>query len=153
MTYDEPCKPGLLARFGAGARRNHHPGEDAGLYDAVKAVGEELCPELGICIPVGKDSMSMKSVWRDDSGERSVTAPLSLIISAFTGELSYLMLVMSVVRPIRRVTQAVEQIRDEPGSWKRRLSPTDRNAGGSVFDRRSRPRTFSRAESSNQCWR
>ncbi|MCW8901979.1 MAG: phosphoribosylformylglycinamidine synthase, partial [Gammaproteobacteria bacterium] len=40
-----------------------HPGEDAGLYDAVKAVGEELCPKLGIAIPVGKDSMSMKTVW------------------------------------------------------------------------------------------
>ncbi|MGD8576060.1 MAG: phosphoribosylformylglycinamidine synthase, partial [Thiohalophilus sp.] len=60
-----------------------HPGEDAGLYDAVKAVGMELCPALGITIPVGKDSMSMKTVW-DQAGEtRSVTAPLSLIISAF----------------------------------------------------------------------
>lgn len=51
---------------------------------------------------------------------------LSLIISAFTGGLIYLMLVMTVVRPIRRVTQSVEQIGDEPGSWKRRLSPTPR---------------------------
>ena len=60
-----------------------HPGEDAGLYEAVKAVGMELCPELGIAIPVGKDSMSMKTVWQDDKGEHSVTAPMSLIISAF----------------------------------------------------------------------
>ncbi len=65
-----------------------HPGEDAGLYDAVKAVGEELCPKLGIAIPVGKDSMSMKTVWDevDSSANKtthSVTAPLSLIISAF----------------------------------------------------------------------
>ena len=60
-----------------------HPGEDAGLYEAVKAVGMELCPALGIAIPVGKDSMSMKSVWHDAQGEKSVTAPLSLIISAF----------------------------------------------------------------------
>ncbi len=60
-----------------------HPGEDAGLYDAVKAVGEELCPKLGIAIPVGKDSMSMKTVWDDEDGNHSVTAPLSLIISAF----------------------------------------------------------------------
>ena len=59
-----------------------HPGEDAGLYEAVKAVGMELCPQLGISIPVGKDSMSMKSVWNDGE-EKSVTAPLSLIISAF----------------------------------------------------------------------
>ena len=51
---------------------------------------------------------------------------LSLIISAFTGGLIYLMLLLTVVRPIRRVTQAVEQIKDEPGSWKRRLAPTPR---------------------------
>ncbi|MCI0506439.1 MAG: phosphoribosylformylglycinamidine synthase [Gammaproteobacteria bacterium] len=60
-----------------------HPGEDAALYDAVKAVGMELCPELGIAIPVGKDSMSMKTVWQDNGVEKSVTAPVSLIISAF----------------------------------------------------------------------
>jgi len=60
-----------------------HPGEDAGLYDAVRAVGMELCPALGINIPVGKDSMSMKTVWQDQGEEKSVTAPLSLIITAF----------------------------------------------------------------------
>ena len=60
-----------------------HPGEDAGLYEAVKAVGMELCPALGISIPVGKDSMSMKTVWEQHGQQRSVTAPLSLIISAF----------------------------------------------------------------------
>ena len=60
-----------------------HPGEDARLYDTVKSVGMELCPQLGIAIPVGKDSMSMKTVWEQDGEQRSVTAPLSLIISAF----------------------------------------------------------------------
>ncbi len=61
-----------------------HAGDDAALYDTVKAVGMELCPELGIAIPVGKDSMSMKSVWRDQEGaEHSVTAPVSCVISAF----------------------------------------------------------------------
>ncbi|MCW8972833.1 MAG: phosphoribosylformylglycinamidine synthase [Gammaproteobacteria bacterium] len=60
-----------------------HPGEDAGLYEAVRAVGMELCPALGIAIPVGKDSMSMKTVWRENGEERSVTAPLSLITTAF----------------------------------------------------------------------
>jgi phosphoribosylformylglycinamidine synthase len=60
-----------------------HPGEDAGLYDMVKTVGMELCPQLGICIPVGKDSMSMKTVWQEDGEDRAVTAPLSLIVSAF----------------------------------------------------------------------
>jgi phosphoribosylformylglycinamidine synthase len=60
-----------------------HAGEDARLYAAVQAVGAELCPALGIAIPVGKDSMSMRTVWREGTEERSVTAPLSLIISAF----------------------------------------------------------------------
>jgi phosphoribosylformylglycinamidine synthase len=60
-----------------------HPGEDAGLYDTVQAVGMEMCPQLGITIPVGKDSMSMKTVWQDEGEQKSVTAPLSLIISAF----------------------------------------------------------------------
>ncbi|MDG2308372.1 MAG: phosphoribosylformylglycinamidine synthase [Candidatus Binatia bacterium] len=61
-----------------------HPGEDAGLYDAVQSVGLDLCPKLGIAIPVGKDSMSMRTVWRDGDEERSVTAPLSLIVTAFS---------------------------------------------------------------------
>jgi phosphoribosylformylglycinamidine synthase len=60
-----------------------HPGEDARLYDAVRTVGEELAPTLGIAIPVGKDSMSMSTVWREDGKEKRVTAPLSLIVSAF----------------------------------------------------------------------
>lgn len=60
-----------------------HPGEDAGLYEAVKAVGEELCPALGLTIPVGKDSMSMKTKWDENGENREVTSPLSLIITAF----------------------------------------------------------------------
>ncbi|WP_130099652.1 phosphoribosylformylglycinamidine synthase [Siccibacter turicensis] len=60
-----------------------HPGEDAGLYEAVKAVGEELCPALGLTIPVGKDSMSMKTRWQQDDEQREMTAPLSLVITAF----------------------------------------------------------------------
>ncbi|MEH4624328.1 phosphoribosylformylglycinamidine synthase [Phytobacter diazotrophicus] len=60
-----------------------HPGEDAGLYDAVKAVGEELCPALGLTIPVGKDSMSMKTRWQEGHGQREMTSPLSLVITAF----------------------------------------------------------------------
>ncbi len=59
-----------------------HPGEDEKLYDTVKAVGMELCPQLGITIPVGKDSMSMRTVWNDGE-DKSVTAPMSLIISGF----------------------------------------------------------------------
>jgi phosphoribosylformylglycinamidine synthase len=61
-----------------------HPGEDARLWDAVRAIGLELCPALGIAIPVGKDSMSMRSVWSDEAGvARSVTAPVSLVVTAF----------------------------------------------------------------------
>ena len=60
-----------------------HPGEDAGLYEAVKAIGEELCPALGLTIPVGKDSMSMKTKWDENGTEKSVTSPMSLIITAF----------------------------------------------------------------------
>ncbi len=58
-------------------------GEDAALFDTVKAIGMDLCPELGIAIPVGKDSLSMKTAWKDNAGEKIMTAPLSLIVTAF----------------------------------------------------------------------
>ena len=64
------------------AAAGHH-GEDAALYDAVHAVGMELCPQLGISIPVGKDSMSMKTTWQEGEEKKAVTAPLSLIVTAF----------------------------------------------------------------------
>ena len=59
------------------------PGEDAALYETVKAVGLELCPALGVSIPVGKDSLSMKTQWSADGQTRKVTSPISLIVSAF----------------------------------------------------------------------
>lgn len=58
-------------------------GEEQALYDSVVAVGEEFCPALGIAIPVGKDSLSMRTRWRTTSEERTVTSPVSLIVSAF----------------------------------------------------------------------
>jgi phosphoribosylformylglycinamidine synthase len=58
-------------------------GEDAALYDTVKAVGLELCPALGISIPVGKDSLSMRTQWRENGETKKVTSPVSLVISAF----------------------------------------------------------------------
>jgi phosphoribosylformylglycinamidine synthase len=64
------------------AAAGHH-GEDAALFDTVRAVGMELCPALGIGIPVGKDSMSMKSTWQDGDENKAVTSPLSLIVTAF----------------------------------------------------------------------
>ncbi|MBN1656328.1 MAG: phosphoribosylformylglycinamidine synthase [Deltaproteobacteria bacterium] len=59
-----------------------HPGQDLALYQAVKAVGMELCPELGLTIPVGKDSMSLRTLWREGDTPKSVVAPVSLIVSA-----------------------------------------------------------------------
>ena len=59
------------------------PGQDAALYETVKAVGMELCPALGVSIPVGKDSLSMRTVWKDDGEAKKVTSPVSLIVSAF----------------------------------------------------------------------
>jgi phosphoribosylformylglycinamidine synthase len=60
-----------------------HGGEDAALFDTVHAVAMELCPQLGISIPVGKDSLSMKTAWTDNGEKKEVVAPLSLIVSAF----------------------------------------------------------------------
>ncbi|MGB4058762.1 MAG: phosphoribosylformylglycinamidine synthase, partial [Burkholderiaceae bacterium] len=59
------------------------PGEDAALFDTVKAVGLELCPALGISIPVGKDSLSMRTQWTEGSDKKKVTSPVSLIVTAF----------------------------------------------------------------------
>lgn len=60
-----------------------HPGEDSALYAAVETVGMELCPALGIAVPVGKDSMSMKTVWQEDGEDKEVISPVSLNITAF----------------------------------------------------------------------
>lgn len=86
-------------------------GQDAALYAAVSAVGRELCPQLGLTIPVGKDSMSMRTVW--DSGQKSVVAPVSLIVSAFAR-----------VADVRR--SVTPQLKKEPGS---RLLLVDLGAG------------------------
>jgi phosphoribosylformylglycinamidine synthase len=59
------------------------PGQDAALYDTVKAVGMELCPALGVSIPVGKDSLSMRTTWTDDGENKAVVSPVSLIVSSF----------------------------------------------------------------------
>jgi phosphoribosylformylglycinamidine synthase len=58
--------------------------EDERLYDAVKAVGEDFCPAIGLTIPVGKDSLSMRTVWSDKEKDNSVTSPMSVIITAFS---------------------------------------------------------------------
>ena len=103
-----------------------HPGEDAALYDAVRAVGMELCPELGISIPVGKDSLSMKTVWNEAKQEgreemvevKEVTSPLSLIVSAF----AKVMDVRSTLTPQLRVDEGeTELILIDLGAGKNRL--------------------------------
>jgi phosphoribosylformylglycinamidine synthase len=60
------------------------PGEDEKLFRTVEAVGMDLCPKLGITIPVGKDSMSMRTAWQEDGEDKSVTSPMSLIITGFS---------------------------------------------------------------------
>ncbi|HEX8964715.1 MAG TPA: phosphoribosylformylglycinamidine synthase, partial [Rhodocyclaceae bacterium] len=60
-----------------------HGAEDAALFDTVKTVGLEFCPQLGVSIPVGKDSLSMRTRWQEDGQQKQVTAPLSLIVTAF----------------------------------------------------------------------
>jgi len=76
-------------------------GEDARLYAAVRAAGAELAPALGIAIPVGKDSMSMRTVWDDAGGKGTVVAPVSLVATAFA--------------PVRDVTKTVTpELTDDP---------------------------------------
>jgi len=98
------------------------PGEDAALFDTVKAVGIELCPALGIAIPVGKDSLSMKTVWKDKAAEKIMTAPLSLIITAFAAVID----VSKTLTPQLRDTEESVLILIDLGAGKNRL-------GGSVL--------------------
>jgi phosphoribosylformylglycinamidine synthase len=104
-----------------------HPGEDARLFDTVRAVGMEFCPALGIAIPVGKDSLSMKTVWQDADRVRTVTAPLSLIVSAF-----------APVADVRRTL--TPQLRTDAG-------PTELHPGGSgpLSQSSGRPRPWRRS--------
>ncbi|MEE9255069.1 MAG: phosphoribosylformylglycinamidine synthase, partial [Pseudomonadales bacterium] len=91
--------------------------DDQALFDAVKAVGLELCPELGIAIPVGKDSLSMRTVWTEHEVERAVCSPLTLIVSAFA----------PVVDVLRTLTPALQLATDsrlllvDLGGGRRRL--------------------------------
>jgi phosphoribosylformylglycinamidine synthase len=80
-----------------------HPGEDANLFDTVKAVGDELCRDLGVAIPVGKDSMSLRASWQEGDAEYQVVAPVSLIVTAF-----------APVSDVRRHLTPQLQLSDEP---------------------------------------
>jgi len=99
------------------------PGEDAALYETVRAVGKELCPQLGIAIPVGKDSLSMKTVWSEGTRELSVVAPVSLIVSAF-----------APVQDVRRTLTPVLQLEERPTSlWLIDLARGHHRLGGSAL--------------------
>ena len=98
-------------------------GEDAALYATVQAVGKELCPQLGIAIPVGKDSLSMKSAWSEGGVEKSVVAPLSLIVSAF-----------APVKDVRRTLTPALQLDERPTSlWLIDLSGGRNRLGASAL--------------------
>jgi phosphoribosylformylglycinamidine synthase len=99
-----------------------HPGEYQALFEAVKTVGMELCPQLDIGIPVGKDSMSMQTRWSEDGEEKTVTAPMSLIISAF-----------AAVDDVRR--HLTPQLSGHTGNdlWLIDLSAGKNRMGGSVL--------------------
>jgi phosphoribosylformylglycinamidine synthase len=99
------------------------PGQDEALFDAVRAVGLELCPALGIAIPVGKDSLSMRMAWRDGEGRpRSVTAPLSLVVSAF-----------APVSDVRRALTPLLQTGQDSELWLIDVSGGRARLGGSAL--------------------
>ena len=99
------------------------PGEDAALYATVSAVANELCPALGIAIPVGKDSLSMKTAWSEGGSERCVVAPVSLIVSAF-----------APVTDARRTLTPELQLDERPTSlWLIDLSSGRNRLGASVL--------------------
>jgi phosphoribosylformylglycinamidine synthase len=99
------------------------PGEDAALYATVHAVAKELCPKLGIAIPVGKDSLSMRTRWSEPGVEKSVIAPVSLIVSAF-----------APVRDVRATLTPVLQLDERPTSlWLIDLAGGQNRLGGSAL--------------------
>jgi phosphoribosylformylglycinamidine synthase len=99
------------------------PGEDAALYATVAAVAKELCPALGIAIPVGKDSLSMRTRWSEGGVDRSVVAPVSLIVSAF-----------APVADVRRtLTPALERDAHPSSLWLIDLAGGRNRLGGSAL--------------------
>ena len=99
-----------------------HPGEDALLFDAVKAVGMELCPDLDISIPVGKDSLSMQAQWHSDGQAQKSVSPVSLIISAF-----------APVTDVRQQLTPLLSRDDDSDLWLIGLGAGKQRLGGSVL--------------------
>lgn len=100
-----------------------HPGENQALYDAVHAVGMELCPALGIAVPVGKDSMSMRTAWQEDGEDKSVTSPLTLNITGFA----------PVVDAMRTLTPQISLEQDESDLLLIDLGAGQNRLGGSAL--------------------
>jgi phosphoribosylformylglycinamidine synthase len=99
-----------------------HPGEDAALYDMVQAIGMDLCPTLGVAIPVGKDSMSMRASWSGPNGKETVVSPVTVVISAFA--------------PVADVTRALTPcLDDRPDTslWRIDLGAGKNRLGGSCL--------------------
>ncbi|MEO8508249.1 MAG: phosphoribosylformylglycinamidine synthase [Betaproteobacteria bacterium] len=95
-----------------------HLGEDAALYDTVRAVAIDTCIRLGLSIPVGKDSMSMRTTWTDGGVAKAVTAPISLIVSAFAPVRD----VRATLTPLLRFDQGdTTLVLLDVASWRRRL--------------------------------
>jgi len=99
-----------------------HPGEDEKLYRTVAAVGLDICPALGLTIPVGKDSMSMRTNWQDNGEDKTVTSPMSVVISAFTPVLD----VRKTVTPQLQPGSANHMLFVDLGAGKQRV-------GASIF--------------------
>uniref|UniRef100_A0A8J7VVZ9 Phosphoribosylformylglycinamidine synthase n=1 Tax=Coralloluteibacterium stylophorae TaxID=1776034 RepID=A0A8J7VVZ9_9GAMM len=101
------------------------PGEDAALFEAVRAVGMELCPALDLAIPVGKDSLSMQARWKTDEGEQASIAPVSLIVSAFA----------RIEDARATLTPLLSQAEHEDGTelWLIGLGAGKRRLGGSIL--------------------
>ena len=98
------------------------PGEDAALYETVRAVGMELCPALGVSIPVGKDSLSMRTQWSEGDAKKKVTSPVSLVVTAFAtlGD------VRSTLTPQLEATQDTTLVLIDLGKGRHRM-------GGSIL--------------------
>ncbi len=99
-----------------------HDGEAAHLFDAVRAVGMELCPELELSIPVGKDSLSMQAQWQDERGDQKSVSPVSLIVSAF-----------APVLDVRKQLTPELRREDESELWLIGLGAGKQRLGGSVL--------------------
>lgn len=98
------------------------PGEEADLYAAVEAVGKALCPSWDITIPVGKDSLSMRTVWEDEQGKQEVVSPVTLVVSAF-----------SPVQNIRKTLTPLLNTQEDTALLLIDLAQGQKRLGGSIF--------------------